>query len=113
MNAQQVNTTFNLVDYVSKVVTLKKSGAYYIGACPMCGGRDRFQIKRTSSGDVWICRKCNSDKYHSAIDFLMMYHKESFTEALKRAGGEVQQPRRELGNGKPVQAPAPVQVLPD
>jgi len=113
MNAKEINATFDLVSYVSSIESLKKSGAYFIGACPICGGRDRFQIKRTATGDIWTCRKCQSDKYHSVIDFLMTYHKESFKEALKRAGGEVQQPRRELGNGKPVQAPAPVQVLPD
>jgi len=109
MNAQEINQTFDLVSYVS--VSLHKSGAYFIGACPICGGRDRFQIKRTSSGDVWICRKCSPDKYHSVIDFLMSYHKENFKDALKRAGGDVQS-RRELGTGKPVTPPAPVQVLP-
>ena len=116
MNAKEINRTFDLVSYVSALVSLHKSGAYWISVngCPVCGeGKDRFQIKRTLSGDVWMCRKCHADKYHSVLDFLMAYHKETFKEALRRAGGEVQQPRRELGNGKPVQSPAPVQVLPD
>jgi ribosomal protein L37AE/L43A len=116
MNAKEINTSFDLVGYVSGIVNLKKSGAYWISqnGCPVCGeGKDRFQIKRTGTGDIWTCRKCHADKYHSVIDFLMSYHQETFTEALKRAGGEVQQPRRELGNGKPVQPPAPVQVVPD
>jgi hypothetical protein len=112
MDAKQINQTFDLVSHVSGLVTIRKNGAYFIGACPICGGRDRFNVKHTQSGDVWICRKCNPDKYHSALDFLMALHSESFTDALKRAGGEVQAPRRVLGTGKPVQAPAPVQVLP-
>jgi len=112
MNAKEVNATFDLVAYVSGIVSLHKSGVYWIGACPMCGGRDRFQIKRTGMGDIWTCRKCAPEKYRSAIDFLMAYHKEDFKQALQRAGGHVQ-PRRALGNGKPVQAPAPVQVMPD
>lgn len=112
MDAKQINQTFDLVSYASSTVSLHKSGGYFIGACPMCGGRDRFQIKRTPGGDAWICRKCKSDKYHSALDFLMTYHNEDFKTALQRAGGEVQVPRREPGNGKPVVNPAPVQVLP-
>jgi hypothetical protein len=113
MNAKEVNSTFDLVSYASGIVNLKKSGGYYYGPCPVCGGNDRFQIKRTQSGDVWICRKCSPEKYRSAIDFLMAYHTENFREALQRGGGEVQAPRRELGTGKPVTSPAPVQVLPD
>jgi hypothetical protein len=112
MDAKQINQTFDLVSYVSNVVNLHKKGAYYIGACPVCGGKDRFNIKRTQTGDAWICRKCNPDKYHSVIDFLMQYHRDDFKAALQRAGGEVQAPRRELGTGKPVTPPAPVQVLP-
>lgn len=112
MDAKQINQTFDLVSYVSGLVDLRKSGAYFIGACPMCGGRDRFNLKRTGTGDVWLCRNCQPDKYHSAIDFLMAYHNESFIDALKRAGGDLEQPRREPGTGKPVQSPAPVQVIP-
>lgn len=113
MNAKQINETFDLVGYAGAIVDLHRSGAYYIGACPICkDGRDRFQIKQTTSGAAWICRKCNPGKYKSALDFLMLYHNEKFTDALRRAGGEVEtqpaQPRR----GKPVTPPAPVQVIP-
>lgn len=111
MDAKQVNQSFDLVSYVSGIVKLRKSGAYFIGACPICGGRDRFQVKR-ADGDLWICRKCKPDKYHSALDFLMDFHKESFVDALKRAGGDTQPPRRPIGTPQPVTTPAPVQVLP-
>jgi hypothetical protein len=115
MNAKEINTSFDLVAYVSSIVDLKQSGAYWISqnGCPICGGRDRFQIKRGNDGAYfWMCRKCQADKYHSVIDFLMAYHKETFLEALKRAGGEVQKPASEAAKGKPVTSPAPVQVLP-
>ena len=114
MDAKQVNLSFDLIAYTSGLVTLKKSGAYWISVngCPICGGRDRFQIKRTQTGDIWTCRKCNGDKYHSAIDFIMAFHKEGFTDALRRAGGEIQPSRRPLGTPQPVTTPAPVQVLP-
>jgi hypothetical protein len=112
MDAKQTNSTFDLVGYIGGLVQLRKSGGYFIGACPMCGGRDRFNVKRTTGGDIWLCRKCKGDKYHSAIDFLMAYHNQDFKAALKRAGGDVQAPRREPNRGKPVILPAPVQVLP-
>jgi ribosomal protein L37AE/L43A len=104
---------FDLVSYVSSLVQLRKSGAYYIGPCPICGGRDRFNIKRAEA-DLWICRKCITDgKYHSAVDFVMQYHKLEYQEALKRMGLEA--PRRPLGQIRPRSpyTPAPVQVVPD
>ena len=110
MDAKQVNASFDLVGYAGAIVELHRSGAYFIGACPICGGRDRFQVKRTNSGDLWLCRKCKPGKYNSALDFLMDYHHEKFTDALRRAGGEVSAPGPQ--RGKPVTAPAPVQVLP-
>jgi hypothetical protein len=116
MNAKEVNQAFDLVAYVGGITQLHKSGAYWLSqtGCPICGGGvDRFQIKRTPTGDIWICRKCHADKYGSPIDFLMALYNEDFKSALKRAGGETQAPRREAGTGKPVQPPAPVQVLPD
>jgi hypothetical protein len=110
MDAQQVNQTFDLVTYAGNLVSLKPAKNYQIGPCPMCGGRDRFQIKRTQTGDVWLCRKCSPGKYKSAIDFLMTFHNEKFIDALQRAGGDITAPAPR--QGKPVQAPAPVQVLP-
>lgn len=93
MNAAQINATFDLVDFVGKIVTLHKSSVW-IGPCPMCGGRDRFNIKRFPNGDEWICRQCKGDKYHSTIDFLMEYWRVDFKEAVKRAGGEIGQPKK-------------------
>ncbi len=99
-----LNQTFDLVGYISQIVSLKKHGAYYIGACPMCGGKDRFNIKRNGH-DMWVCRNCAPDKYHSAIDFVMAYKKIDYKEAVRQMGGELEKPQR-------IQ-PAPVQVIPD
>jgi hypothetical protein len=55
----------------------------------MCGGKDRFQIKRTQTGDVWHCRHCASGKYHSPIDFVMAYRHLDFIQAFRLMGGDV------------------------
>lgn len=69
MNASHVNQTTELVPLVGH--DLKKTGKYYIGSCPFCGGVDRFTIKHTSEGDRWLCRRCGDGKYHTAIDYIM------------------------------------------
>jgi hypothetical protein len=95
MNAAQIKQTFDLVGYVEKIVPLKPSKSYLIGPCPMCGGRDRFNIKKTNTGDIWVCRHCSPSKYRNALEFLMEYLRVDFKEALKRAGGELEQPTRQ------------------
>src|SRR5512138_312595 len=104
MNAAWINQTFDLVGYAGALVPLKKSGAYYIGACPKCGGHDRFNVKHTHSGDVWVCRHCANDKYHSVIDFFMQYFGIDFKEALRRAGGETGQLKKQ-DTSKPADHP--------
>lgn len=110
MNATEINQTFDLVSYVGALVQLTKQGAYYIGACPMCGGHDRFNIKR-GANDIWICRKCTDSKYHTPIDFVMAYHSIDFKEALKRMGGKVQQSAPIKAHSSP-RTHVPVQVAP-
>ena len=61
---------------------LKKSGQYLIGPCPFCGGRDRFNVKTTDGGDLWLCRQCGDGKYHDVIDFLMRRDGVTFAEVL-------------------------------
>jgi hypothetical protein len=109
MNATKINLTFDLVDYVGRLVQLTKKKNYYVGPCPMCGGRDRFTIKRAEL-DLWICRQCGDGKYHSPIDFLMQYHNIDFKEALSRMGGDLQAPAPIVRHMIP---PVPVQVSPD
>lgn len=67
---------------VDLVPGLKRSGQYWIGPCPFCGGEDRFTIKRTDTGDLWICRHCSPDKYHDAIHFLQRQTGKTFKELV-------------------------------
>jgi hypothetical protein len=76
-----IDNGFDLLTLVSSDTELRKAGRYYIGPCPFCGGDDRFNLKSTRNGDLWICRKCGNGKYESAIGYLMKRNNWSFIEA--------------------------------
>ena len=62
---------------------LKKAGQYYIGPCPFCGGKDRFNVKTTRDGiDLWVCRQCGDGKYHDVVNFLMRRDGRTFAEVV-------------------------------
>jgi DNA primase len=100
MDAKQINATFDLL---SLVEGLQKVGAYHVGACPFCGGKDRFTIKHTPDGDRWHCRQCGDGKYHTVIDFIMRRDEVGFKEALQMLGGEAGQHR--LNPARQIQTP--------
>lgn len=100
MNATQINSTFDLLSLIDG---LRKAGGYHVGACPFCGGKDRFTIKHTQDGDRWHCRQCSDGKYHTVIDFIMRRDEVDFKEALQTLGGEAGQHR--LNPAKQTQTP--------
>lgn len=107
MNATEINQTYDLLTLAQGDTKLKHSGKYHIGACPFCGGRDRFNLKHTSEGWRWYCRKCGDEKYHGAIDYIMRRDNLNFKQALESLGGNAIRPR-------PSVAPQPPAItLPD
>ncbi len=66
---------------------LQRRGMYSTGPCPFCGGTDRFVVKHTADGDLWLCRQCVGDqKYHSVIEFIMRRDRVPFKTALHTLG---------------------------
>ncbi len=90
MDAQNINQTYDLLTLVLCDTRLKHMGQYYIGPCPFCGGRDRFNLKATTEGWRWFCRKCGGEKYHGAIDYIMRRDNIDFKRALESMGGNLQ-----------------------
>ncbi|MBP8056840.1 MAG: toprim domain-containing protein [Chloroflexi bacterium] len=80
MDLQRLMTTIDLVALAG--VSLKQKGRYHIGPCPFCGGDDRFTIKHTDDGDLWICRHCSPGKYQDGIALVMKLHGLDFVGAL-------------------------------
>lgn len=85
MNA---NFTFDLFPLVEADVPLKRSGAWWIGPCPFCGGKDRFNLHSTPDGWRWFCRHCGDGRYHDEAAYIMRRENLDYPEALKRMGTE-------------------------
>lgn len=99
-NAEDIKRSTRITDLVPG---LRRSGAYHIGPCPLCGGRDRFNVKTTGEGiELWICRKCGDGKYHDVIDLLRQRDGRSFSEIV---GSGAPSP------GRPARAPLPASDL--
>jgi hypothetical protein len=45
--------------FSSHMANMKRFGSEYKGACPLCGGKDRFVIKPGANGGVFMCRHCH------------------------------------------------------
>ena len=66
----------DLLSLVGENTTLRRvantGGGEYQGACPFCGGRDRFrvQLDHEGAGQKWWCRGCGKGYWHDAIDYI-------------------------------------------
>lgn len=83
-DAEMIRRGFDLLSVAQIDTRLERMGAYYIGPCPFCGGTDRFNMKLTTGGYMWICRRCAPGKYYDAIDYIMRREHVRFVEALQR-----------------------------
>ncbi len=81
MNASAINQTIEIIPLLG--YELKKAGGYHVGACPFCGGTDRFTVKHTRDGDRCHCRQCWDGKYHTVIDLVMRRDNVPFKTALQ------------------------------
>lgn len=82
-------------------VVLKKvastKGGEYAGACPGCGGLDRFRVwpvTKGGEGSYW-CRGC--DKGGDLVQFLVDFLKYEYPAAFKEAGREIDSDYRPAG----------------
>lgn len=84
-DAAEINQFFDLLSLVGQDTQLHKTDGWYIGPCPFCGGRDRFNLKQTPEGWRWFCRGCGDDRYHTTLDYIMRRESLDFREALEWA----------------------------
>jgi len=112
MNVQNINQTYDLLSLAQSDTKLKHAGKYYIGACPFCGGTDRFNLTQKPDGWRWLCRHCTDTKYKTPIDYIMRRDDIDFKQALANMGGSscspAPRPHRES-----IEPAKPEIVLPD
>ncbi len=112
MNAKDINQSYDLLMLAQGDTNLKAAGHYFIGACPFCGGTDRFNLTQKADGWRWLCRNCTDTKYKSPIDYVMRRDGLNFKQALEILGGIYSTPAP-APHAKFPKPEAPSIVLPD
>jgi DNA primase len=84
-----IKSRIDLVELAGRDVRLKKvattRGGEWAGACPFCGGRDRFRVQPKSG--LWFCRHCSpGGRWQDAIAFVQRRDGVPFIEACRELG---------------------------
>lgn len=70
-------------------------GGEYAGACPLCGGTDRFRVwPEQGEGGRWWCRQCQ--RSGDVLQYLREVRRMSFKEACQYAGKDMNNQRPSL-----------------
>ncbi|WP_275381559.1 AAA family ATPase [Xenorhabdus bovienii] len=62
------------------------------GACPICGGTDRFHFIDDHHHGNWYCRQCDTPNYGDGLDLVARTQNISITEAAKIIAGSLALP---------------------
>ena len=85
-------------------VQLRKSGVERIGACPKCGGTDRFSINVKEG--VWNCRGCKPESIAGDVIGLVQWlDGVDFKSAVEQLEGQPAPKPNGKGNGRDHHAP--------
>ena len=84
-------TSIDLLELIEHETTLKKvattGGGEYAGACPFCGGTDRFRVQpHRAAGGRWYCRGCGEERWHDAIAYVQRREGCDFRTAVRQLG---------------------------
>ncbi len=120
IDIEQVKSGVDLLDVASRYSVLKRkastAGGEYAGACPRCGGNDRFVVQ--PSNGIWLCRQCHP-KWGDVIELVQYVDGVGFLDACERLGysksnGKKQQSalQRVKTAPKPPETPKPPVYLP-
>ena len=89
IDTDQIKKNTNLIDLASRYTELRReSSKESSGACPKCGGDNRFHVK----DDMFFCRQCydlHNNKPHDAIAFVQWVEGCDFVTACNILGGNV------------------------
>ena len=75
---KEIESKFDIIEYISRYTNLKKQGHYYIGSCPFHNENNpSFSVKN----NTFQCYACQT-KGSGVIDFVMKKENISFIDAL-------------------------------
>lgn len=81
-------TSVNLKDLIGRDTVLRKvastRGGEFAGACPFCGGVDRFHVQPNYGGGYFFCRQC--DAKGDAIEYIKRRDNVGFKDAVAILG---------------------------
>jgi DNA primase len=91
IDTQDLKNGVDLLSLVGPNTHLRKiagtRGGEYAGACPFCGGDDRFRVQPKADPPQWWCRGCSPDnRWQDAIDFVMKRDGLDFEAACAALG---------------------------
>jgi len=89
INTSHVNL-LNLIHTPMKKVA-STGGGEYAGACPLCGGKDRFRAWPHADPPRWWCRQCGQSGDAIALEQLLSG--SSFVEACETLGVDREKPK--------------------
>ena len=109
---ERVKRKMDFLTLIGSEITLRKvamtHGGEYAGACPFCGGNDRFRVWPEEDGGRYWCRNCG--KAGDSIQWLRERRGLSFVEACQYLGQEpsprAPRPARPAWEPREAKAPA-------
>jgi len=101
IDTEAIKQRTDLLGLIGADTRLKKvamtGGGEYAGACPFCGGRDRFRVQPEQGR--WWCRGCSDgSRWQDAIGYVRRREGLGFAEACERLGASP----NELGSTRPL-----------
>ena len=98
IDIESVKQAADLLAICGHDTVLKKAastgGGEYKGACPFCGGVDRFAVEPYANPGRWLCRHCTNGKWQDVIDYIARRDNldpknySNLQEICKRAAGD-------------------------
>ncbi len=101
---EEIRRNFDLLALAERDTRLKRTGAgWWAGACPFCGGRDRFVLHQTADGWRWFCRHCANARYLDALDYVQRREGLDFKAAARKLDADFSPLRQPQPTEKPPQ----------
>jgi DNA primase len=77
----KVKSDARLIDVIGSYIPLKRQGASFVGKCPECGAKDKFNV--TPAKGIFKCFVCDGLKGNNAVTFVMQFEKCTYPDAIR------------------------------